>query len=46
MTTLLTDEEQEEVVDALRDLLKSKRGCLGKLRKLAKKILDRIELTE
>ncbi|MHA2312776.1 MAG: hypothetical protein ACXADF_14890 [Candidatus Thorarchaeota archaeon] len=43
MRRLLTRAEEREVLDALRDFLKNRPGALGNLRKLAKRILSRID---
>ena len=40
---VLTDDEQQEIVQALRNLLRSKPNSMGDLRRLARMILDRID---
>ncbi len=43
---LLSPEEERELITALRDLLRNKSGALGRLRHLAKRILDRLDKEE
>jgi hypothetical protein len=43
---LLSPEEERGLIEALRDLLRNKSGALGRLRHLAKRILDRLDKEE
>jgi hypothetical protein len=43
MDRLLTAEEEEEVIAAFRNLLRGRSRAVGDIRRLAKRILDRID---